>query len=111
MTLGEFGVIGAFARMLGSRERLISYEETTANAYSMKARNDDGQDSVSEAADAPPEAFVQRISDEGGDVYVAPVLEALRLWIRRRIAGSEQAADDGTLPSMPDNQDTPGGTP
>lgn len=30
------------------------------------------------ANDAPPERFTQKISDEGGDVYVAPMLEALR---------------------------------
>ena len=40
---------------------------------------------------APPAAFVHRIPDEGGDVILAPVVDALRAALRRR---REQTADN-----------------
>lgn len=40
------------------------------------------------ARDTPPERFVEKIADEGGDVYVAPVLEALRATLRAKRAGA-----------------------
>ena len=33
--------------------------------------------------DAPPERFVEKLSDEGGDVYIAPMLDALRAALAR----------------------------
>ena len=45
------------------------------------------------AQDAPPERFTQKISDEGGDVYLAPMLEALRAALLARVKRG-QAGDE-----------------
>lgn len=37
-----------------------------------------------DARDAPPEHFVEKVADEGGDVYVVPMLEALFATLRAR---------------------------
>jgi hypothetical protein len=76
-------MIGAFARMFGSRDRVLTVEETEANAYEVKARSEDGLESVSTTVDQPPAAFVERLPHEGGDVYFAPVLETLRAVLRK----------------------------
>lgn len=97
--------------MFGSRERLLSYEETTQNGFEVKARTEGGGDLVAQAHDAPPEMFVHKVSDEGGDVYVSPMVEMLRRVFRRRRDGDDDqatgASADGTLPRMPDNNETP----
>ena len=74
-------MIGAFARLLGSRERVLHCEETGDNAYTVKTRGPEG-DEHAEAADTPPEQFVERFPHEGGDVFLAPMLEALRAVLR-----------------------------
>ena len=55
---GRGHVIGNFAKLMRGPPRVVEADEV--------------------AHDAPPERFTQKISDEGGDVYVAPLLEALR---------------------------------
>lgn len=82
--------------MFGSRDRVLAYEETTGNGYAVKARSAEGADTVAEATDAPPEAFVQKISDEGGDVYMSPMIEMLRRVLRRRRGGDEADDADAT---------------
>lgn len=99
---GDPGVIGAFARMFGTRERLISYEETRENGYAVKARSRDDGDTLAETSDAPPEAFVEKIPHDGGDVYLAPVVEMLRSVFRRRGA---------TLSSMDEKDEVAEGAP
>lgn len=86
-------MIGAFARMLGNRERLLAVEETEDQGYATRAHAPGGLEARRESRDAPPEAFVQRVSDEGGDVYVIPFVEALREWVKRRRAAAHDAAD------------------
>lgn len=83
-------MIGAFARMLGSRERILSVEENE-RGYALKARDDHGGDSVRDARDTPPEGFVEKISDEGGDVYMSPIVEAWRHIFRRKPTVSSMA--------------------
>lgn len=97
-------MIGAFARMFGSRERLLSYEEA-GTGYSLKSRADEG-DQTAEARDAPPEMFVEKVPDEGGDVYVAPLVEALRRVFRRRREEGEEASGDATVPALPEKDQT-----
>lgn len=62
------------------------------------ARPGDLQPELAEAQGEPPERFVEKISHEGGDVYVAPVLETLRAALRRYLHPStdepERAIDD-----------------
>ena len=77
-------MIGAFARMLGARERLLAVEETEDQGYATRAQAPGRPDARTETRDAPPAGFVERVQDEGGDVYVAPMVEALRDWLRRR---------------------------
>ena len=43
--------------------------------------------------DAPPERFVEKVEDEGGAVFLAPVLEALRETLRaRRTRGADASS-------------------
>lgn len=90
-------MIGAFARMLGNRERLLAVEETEDQGYATRARAPSGLEARREARDAPPEAFVQRVSDEGGDVYVIPFVEALREWVRKRRAAAPPPEAEAAL--------------
>lgn len=57
-----------------------------------------------EAHDAPPEAFVEKLSDEGGDVYVAPVLESLREAVRRHRVPSTGAPEEATPAASPEDR-------
>lgn len=62
-------MIGAFARMVGRQSRIVStenYDEIAAGA-----------------GDAPPEGFVHKVADEGGDVFFAPMVDLLRESLRR----------------------------
>lgn len=103
-------MIGAFARKLGARERLLAVEETEDHqGYATRAHAPGGVAPPREARDAPPEAFVEKVSDEAGVVYIVPMLEALREWVRRRrgLAGAD--ADPlplqrkTTLPELSEN--------
>lgn len=76
--------------MLGSRERILSVEENE-RGYSLKARDPHGADTTRDGRDAPPEGFVEKISDEGGDVYMSPIVEALRNLFRRKPTVSSMA--------------------
>lgn len=103
-------MIGAFARMLGAKEKLLAVEETEEQGYATRAQEPGRPAERKESRDAPPEAFVERVQDEGGDVYIAPMLEALRDWVRRRkglpAADTEPAragTPEGTLPRSSEN--------
>lgn len=75
-------MIGAFARRLGSHDRT-----PLATDYEKLAEG---------AADAPPEQFVERFPHEGGDVFLAPVLETLRV-VLSRMRGAQ-------APQPPENE-------
>jgi hypothetical protein len=92
-------MIGAFARILGSRERIVSCEQTADHAYAVKTRGPAG-DVSAESADAPPERFVERIPHEGGDVIFAPMLETLRAILRGR-----KEPETATLRPLPHNDE------
>lgn len=93
-------MIGAFARMLRSRDRVLSYEDTPEGH---RVNGDAGQ-----TPDAPPVAFVAKHSEEGGDVYVAPVLDALRAALRRRRGPrAEDAPTPSAAPTLPRMSDSP----
>lgn len=77
-------MIGAFARMLGNRDRVLTFEQTGDHAYAVRTRGDAAVSS--ESRDQPPERFVERIPHEGGDVVFAPILETLRAVLRGRRA-------------------------
>jgi hypothetical protein len=97
-------MIAAFARMLGSRERVLSCEETSGS-YSVRTRNaDDGVDAATVAQDAPPEQFVERIPHEGGDVYLAPVLDTLRAVLRSALGRGDAGTVSGV--SEKDEEDS-----
>jgi hypothetical protein len=104
-------MIGAFARMLGARERLLAIEPTEdQQGYATRAHEPGGGIAPrKEASDAPPEGFVHKVADEGGDVYVVPMLEALRDWVRRRRGLPGADADPTplhrktTLPELSEN--------
>ena len=66
-------MIGNFARLMRAPPRTVELEEP--------------------ARDAPPERFVEKLSDEGGDVYIAPVLEALRAALRARLGRADPSTD------------------
>lgn len=76
-------MIGAFARMIGARERILQVEQTEEKEYHVRVHGAQGP-SEAQHGDAPPEQFVERISQEGGDVIVAPIIEALRDILGRR---------------------------
>lgn len=82
-------MMGAFARMVGSRSRVLAVEENNA----VRAHGDAGYREHAPSADAPPERFVDKLSEEGGDVYVAPVLEALRAALRARFGRPDPSRD------------------
>ena len=88
-------MIGAFARMLGSRDRLLTVEEKDANAYAWKTRTPEGGERGADGSDAPPEAFSERIEHEGGDVFVVPMLETLRRVLRARLGRTEPESLSG----------------
>lgn len=77
---GRLLVLWNFARLLRSTPRAPAIEPED------------------EARDAPPERFVEKISDEGGDVYFSPVLDALRETLRskRTPNPSGDAPQEGT---------------
>lgn len=101
-------MIGAFARMLGARERLLVVEETEDQGYATRAQAPGRPDARKEAHDAPPEGFVHRVRDEGGDVYVSPMLEALRDWVRRRRGLQAADADEAQPPPSGEAAARPG---
>lgn len=76
-------MIGAFARMVGHKDRVVSVEETTTDGYAVRTKQMEGYAEHAAARDAPPERFVEKVSDEGGDVFFAPVLDVLRDTLRR----------------------------
>lgn len=90
-------MIGAFARLLGNRERVLVCEQTGEHAYSVKSRGDEG-DKAAEASDGPPDGFVEKFQYDGGDVFFAPVLETLRAVLRGK-PRVEQISE--TLPQLP----------
>lgn len=71
-------MIGNFARLLTGTPRVIEPE-------------------LEHAQGTPPEGFTEKISDEGGDVYVAPMLEALRAALRRHWNPSTDVPEGGKL--------------
>lgn len=75
-------MIGVFAKMFGPRERVTEIAEADGGLQ-VKARADAGVETASVAADAPPEAFVEKMEYEGGNVYVIPFMEAFRAWVKR----------------------------
>lgn len=92
----------AFARMFGSSARVVSVEEEEGGKgnYTVQAWTGEGAPSGGSGTDAPPEAFVQRIEHPGGDVVVSPILEALRVWLRKGRDGQADApaeADAGMV--------------
>lgn len=89
-------MIGAFARMLGSRSRVLSVEEN----YAVRTRGERGyREHAAGTGDAPPAAFVEKVSDEAGDVYVMPFLEALRAALRGRRADPSKVEPEHTSPA------------
>lgn len=84
-------MIGAFARMLRTRERVLAVEETEGQGYAVKAGGPGAFEELAGRPDAPPEGFVEKVPHEGGDVYIAPMLEAMRSWMRRR---KDEAAEE-----------------
>lgn len=71
-------MIFQFARLLRDRARALPpIEEDPAN-------------------DAPPERFVAKVSDEAGDVYLAPVIETLREALRKHRQPSSCAPETGS---------------
>lgn len=74
-------MIGAFARMLRPKDHVEAVEGSPEAGWAVRSR--EGQQ-LPETRDAPPEGFVQRVSDEGGDVYLSPVVEAFRQMFRRK---------------------------
>lgn len=79
--------------MIGNFARLFRAEPPTP----ARARTMDEE--LAEAKGEPPERFVDKISDEGGDVYVAPMLETLRAALRRHLHPSKPDPEEGTTPS------------
>lgn len=67
--------------MVGRRDRIVSVE---TESYALRTKQDEGYAEHTAAPDAPPEHFVHKVSDEGGDVFIVPVLEMLREALRRR---------------------------
>lgn len=90
-------MIGAFARMLGRGNRVLTVEES-GNALQVRTRGQTG-DVTSETNDGPPERFVERIPHEGGDVVIAPILDALRAILRRE----KRTAEADASPSAPES--------
>lgn len=70
-------VIGNFARLVRGPTRYASLDEP--------------------GNDAPPERFVEKVSDEGGDVYIAPMLEALRAALARARRAPSSASDASSV--------------
>jgi hypothetical protein len=92
-------MIGAFARMLGNRERIVSCEQTADHAWSVSSRGPEG-DAQAQGHDGPPERFVERFPHEGGDVFLAPMLDTLRAVLRR-----PRKEAGGTLPGLTQNEE------
>ena len=79
-------VIGNFAKLMRGPPRIVEADEV--------------------AQDAPPERFTQKISDEGGDVYVAPMLEALRAALAAKVKRGQASEESSTTAPQ---RETPAG--
>lgn len=102
-------MIGAFARKLGKSDRILSYEQTAQDTIAVQSRHESERDSVTEARDAPPEAFVERLAYPGGDVYMVPLIEAMRQWFKRRRGDATDDAEattgTQTVPRLPEKHE------
>lgn len=78
-------VIGNFARLVRGPTRYASLDEP--------------------GNDSPPERFVEKVTDEGGDVYIAPVLEALRAALARARRAPRSASDASSVAPQGASQD------
>lgn len=76
-------MIGAFARMVGRRDRVVQIEDHETEGFALRTKRGAAYEAHDTATDAPPEAFVHSVADEGGVVIFAPVLDALRSTLRR----------------------------
>ncbi|HVL49040.1 MAG TPA: hypothetical protein VM889_10825 [Candidatus Thermoplasmatota archaeon] len=77
-------MIGAFAKMLGDRDRVLEVAAEENGSQVKLTSRGDGTGQVTSVSDAPPAAFVEKMAYDGGDVYVVPFLEAFRSWLRRK---------------------------
>lgn len=88
-------MIGAFARMLRHKDHVEAVEGSPEAGWAVRTR--EGAH-LPETRDAPPERFVERVSDEGGEVYMSPVVEAFRTLFRRKPSSD---ATEGSNPLGP----------
>ncbi|MHB8584579.1 MAG: hypothetical protein ACYDDF_01895 [Thermoplasmatota archaeon] len=96
-------MMGAFARMFGSQAPQAGHSFHGTVAGPTKEVHDMGLTSASEAQESPPDAFVSKVSEEGGTVYVSPFLERLLAGIRRKTRAGKGAGASA--------QEPPGGPP
>lgn len=90
-------MIAAFARKLGTATSPPPAHHATD--YDALAQESDS------AHDAPPERFVEKYPHEGGDVFLAPLLDSLRAALRaaRREPRPKDAEPGETVPRMSEN--------
>ncbi|MGQ0536995.1 MAG: hypothetical protein ACT4PT_13110 [Methanobacteriota archaeon] len=79
-------VIGAFARVFKPKERVLHVAELEGSAgYEVESSLGNGEGRRTRLDAGTPEAFIEEVEYEAGNVIVSPVLEALRqLFSKRR---------------------------
>lgn len=76
-------MIGVFAKMFGPQDRVAEVTPLEApSGYEVKATGP-AVETKTTGTDEPPSAFVEKVTYEGGDVYVIPFMEAFRAWVRK----------------------------
>jgi len=85
-------MIAAFARMTRAQARLLRVDETPQGVTLQTSRGE------ASGSDAPPERFVQTVEDEGGQVHVSAMVDALRAWLARQRNTSTNATKTTTPP-------------
>lgn len=76
-------MIGVFARMFRREDRIVQVDELADDSgYKIQAHAPDGETTV--LMNQEPSAFIDEVKYEGGNVLVAPILEALLENLRRK---------------------------
>lgn len=75
-------MIGVIARMLKDKERVLELNPRDDGGYDVRTAS--GRASETFVVDEnEPEAFIERMKYESGDIVVAPLVDSLRDWLKK----------------------------
>lgn len=86
-------MIGVIARMLKDKERVLELNERDDGGYDVRTTTPPRETSSFVVDEREPEAFIERVEYESGSIVVAPLVEALREWLKK---GGGRGEEDET---------------